>query len=123
MVRRRDGRYLIARRPEQGLLGGLWELPSAPVEEGEPRAALRRALSEVHGLRGRVGREVARVERSLTHRRLLLVAFACRLSGPPPARPGLRWVAPDRLEGAGLSTAMRRLAEALPRPGEGSGAP
>jgi A/G-specific adenine glycosylase len=113
----REGKLLLVRRPSAGLLGGLWELPSAPAGEGEPREALRRALEEVHGLAGRVGREVARLERSLTHRRLVLTAFDCRLARPAPERPGLRWVAPGRLGGLGLSTAMRRLAEALPPPG------
>jgi A/G-specific adenine glycosylase len=118
----REGKLLLVRRPSAGLLGGLWELPSAPVEGGEPREALRRALGEVHGLAGRVGREVARVERVLTHRRLVLTAFDCRLAGPAPSRRGLRWVVPDRLDGLGLSTAMRRLAEAIPRRG-GAGSP
>jgi A/G-specific adenine glycosylase len=120
----RRGELLLVRRPSAGLLGGLWELPGAEPGAGEPRAALGRALGSLYRLEGRVGREVARVERSLTHRRLVLLAFECRLRRPPRPREGLRWAAPDRLEGLGLSTAMRRLAEALPRPGPGgSGAP
>jgi hypothetical protein len=45
------------------------------------------------------------------------VAFGCRLTRRAEARPGLRWVARDGLDRAGLPTAMRRLAEALPHPG------
>jgi A/G-specific adenine glycosylase len=58
----RGGEILLARRPSSGLLGGLWELPSAEVGEREPREALRRALARVHRLEGRVGPELARVE-------------------------------------------------------------
>ncbi|KAI1139654.1 DNA glycosylase [Hypoxylon sp. FL0543] len=32
-IRRQDGRYLIHRRPEKGLLAGLWELPSAAIAD------------------------------------------------------------------------------------------
>lgn len=33
-IRRTDGDYLIHRRPEKGLLAGLWEFPSQPVDAG-----------------------------------------------------------------------------------------
>ena len=50
VVERGDGRLLVARRPDAGLLGGLWELPLTPVDEVEdaglvdPRTVGRRAL-------------------------------------------------------------------------------
>jgi len=120
---RRGGRLLLARRPSSGLLGGLWELPSAEVGGAGPREAVRRALARL-GLRGRVGREVAGVERALTHRRLVLRAFECHLRGPLPAGSRLRLVAAGGLSGVGLSTAMRRLAEAaLAASPSGPGAP
>ncbi|KAI0156436.1 A/G-specific adenine DNA glycosylase [Xylariaceae sp. FL1272] len=34
-IRRNDGRYLIHRRPQKGLLAGLWELPSGEISEGQ----------------------------------------------------------------------------------------
>ena len=42
-----DGRVLIARRPDDKQLGGLWEFPGGKVEPGErPEAALIRELKE-----------------------------------------------------------------------------
>jgi len=44
-----DGRVLLQRRPEGGLLAGLWEFPSVPVNaggEGDPAA--RRAAVDAH---------------------------------------------------------------------------
>jgi mutator protein MutT len=46
-VIRRDGRYLLGRRPEHKRHGGLWEFPGGKVLEGESRLdAVRRELSE-----------------------------------------------------------------------------
>ncbi|MBI5067422.1 MAG: A/G-specific adenine glycosylase [Deltaproteobacteria bacterium] len=110
---RRNGRLLLARRASRGLLGGLWELPSAVVADGEePRAALVRGLRE-RGLRASVGAEVAAVERALTHRRLTLVAHACRLRAEPPGGTALRWATAGEAARLGLSTAMLRLVERL----------
>lgn len=49
-----DGSYLIHRRPEKGLLAGLWELPSRVlnVDEAGPKARKKIAHSHVSGLLG-----------------------------------------------------------------------
>jgi len=112
-VFRCSGCILLLRRASRGLLGGLWELPSASVGEGERSGmALARALSE-RGLRAEVGEELAAVERALTHRRLTLVAHACRLRGRPPAAFDARWASAGEVARLGLSTAMRRLVERI----------
>lgn len=42
-----DGRVLLARRPSEKAMGGLWEFPGGKVEVGEtPEAALIRELKE-----------------------------------------------------------------------------
>lgn len=42
-----DGRYLIHRRPEKGLLAGLWELPSRVLGEGNETTASKAARSKL----------------------------------------------------------------------------
>ncbi|KAI1654178.1 DNA glycosylase [Daldinia decipiens] len=52
-IRRSDGRYLIHKRPEKGLLAGLWELPSYIVKDrqgGSAKARKRDAEKFVQGL-------------------------------------------------------------------------
>ncbi|KAI0845229.1 DNA glycosylase [Daldinia vernicosa] len=55
-IRRSDGRYLIHKRPEKGLLAGLWELPSYIVEDprgGSGKSRKRDAEKFVQGLSGK----------------------------------------------------------------------
>lgn len=81
----RGGKILAVRRPEVGLMAGLWELPGGeidPREEGKDRveAILRdRVGLEVRSLEG-----VGHVEHVFTHRRLKLEIFRCR------SEPGAR---------------------------------
>ena len=74
----RKDRVLAVRRPEGGLLGGLWELPGVHLEPGEtPRAALKRGLPQQFGLRASACQPVGEVEHLFTHRRLRLHVYRC----------------------------------------------
>ena len=74
----RDGRLLLLRGLERGLFARLWQLPGVEVSGSEDaRSRLRRALLASFGVGFRVGRELATVERDLTHRRLVLRVFRC----------------------------------------------
>jgi A/G-specific adenine glycosylase len=115
-----DGdRVLLVRSPPGGLFGGLWGPPSAPLDGArDPRAALRRGLRAAHGLDLAVGRLAGEVRRPLTHRELVLSAFACRLRGARPAR-GVRFVPRTALPRLGVPAAVRALLrEVLPGWGE-----
>lgn len=105
----RGGRVLLQRRPPTGLFGGLWALPAAELRRGaSPEAALRAAIPGGGALALRVGVEAGRVERTLTHRDLVLVAFRCEIDGLRPA-PSLRWARRAELGPLGLPSAMRAL--------------
>jgi A/G-specific adenine glycosylase len=98
----RNGKILCVRRPEKGLMAGLWELPGGEIamdEEGKDR--LPDILLEVVGLQIRDPRSVGHVEHVFTHRRLDLEVFRCRAvkgarvqRGPFVAH---RWLAPAML--------------------------
>ena len=56
------GRVLLAQRPSEGLLGGMWEFPNGRVD-GDPAAALPNALKTGYDLRLR-GKRSIRTEQS-----------------------------------------------------------
>jgi A/G-specific adenine glycosylase len=78
-------RFLIAQRPLNGLLGGLWEFPGGKQEVGENSAqALRREIREELGMEIEVGRHLTSFKHAYTHFRITLRAFHARhLEGQP----------------------------------------
>ena len=90
LVRDEDGRLLIAQRPLDGLLGGLWEFPGGKVEAGETlRDCLKRELQEELAIAVAVGELFTVVDHAFTHFKITLHAFDCRYLGalPPFAEP------------------------------------
>lgn len=109
------GAVLIQRRPENGLLGGLWEFPGGKREPGESlEAACARELREELDVRVAVGPCLASVQHAYTHFRVTLHAFQCALQeGTPRSQRGLplRWVFLDELDRYAFPRANRRLIE------------
>ncbi len=95
----RDGRFLIARRPEGKHLARKWEFPGGKVEAGESEAAaLDRELQEELGVRVEIIERLTPVEHSYPDRSLRLIAFRCRIvDGVPDAgeHEELRWIEID----------------------------
>jgi len=118
-VIQKDGLFLIAQRPEQGLLGGLWEFPGGKVDPGEELpTCLRREICEELGAEINVGELLGVYRHAYTHFRITLHAFHCTLRTPqerayrrtplppPEAQPqaprpiqaaDIRWVKPEEL--------------------------
>jgi A/G-specific adenine glycosylase len=107
VLRGRD--VFLTRRPEGGLFGGLWAPPAVELEgAGDALPALRAAVRELGG-KGRVGRELAAVTRTLTHRELTLRAFTCT---DVPASAG-KFVSLAKVREAGVPTAVAALLTAV----------
>ncbi|TNF29903.1 MAG: A/G-specific adenine glycosylase [Deltaproteobacteria bacterium] len=91
LVERDDGALLVARRPDDVLLGGLWELPGA--ELAHARAKRREAVAAAFGARldlaVEVGGHLGTVEHVFTHRKLTLDVY--RVRGPLSEAPRPRW--------------------------------
>lgn len=93
----RDGRLLIAQRPLDGLLGGLWEFPGGKQEPGETLVqCLQRELAEEMDIAVQVGSELTVIRHAFTHFRITVHAFECQYLSPgEPKAIGVRdwrWV-------------------------------
>ncbi|MGB7294114.1 MAG: A/G-specific adenine glycosylase [Candidatus Aminicenantales bacterium] len=89
-----QGRYLIQKRPPEGLLAGLWEFPGGKREKGETlREALRRELREELGVEARRAKLILKVRHAYSLFQVSLFAFECELDDPPRLRSSVhRWV-------------------------------
>ncbi len=118
---REDGRWLMVRRRPQGLLGGLWELPTfaLPPEAQEPLAAsLATALYRELGLQAHMGDALFCVAHAYTHLRVQVCVYGGSASGEPALDAhetwdALRWLARDELPAYGLTGVAVRILERL----------
>ncbi len=96
----RDGRVLLAQRPEGKSMAGLWEFPGGKVEAGEtPEHALIRELQEELGIDTWASclSPLTFASHSYDDFHLLMPLFICRKwEGIPAPKEGqsLKWVRP-----------------------------
>lgn len=112
------GNVLIQKRPENGMLGGLWEFPGGKQEPDEtvPEACTRELREEL-GVDVVVGEAFHEMSHAYSHFRITLHAFLARLpsgSRISTARP-TRWVAPSTLHEYAFPRANRKLIDRLER--------
>ena len=92
---------MIARRPEEGLLGGLWEFPGGKVEAGEtPSEAARREVREELGIDIEIMGEADATRHAYSHFRITLYLFHARwVDGELPSSEtgSPLWVLPEDL--------------------------
>lgn len=112
-----DGRFLIAQRPPEGLLGGLWEFPGGKREPHETlEECLRRELAEELEIEVVVGPPLTEVQQAYTHFRITLYAFHCRLVGGQPRALGCadwRWTTLGDVDQYAFSAADHKVIGAL----------
>jgi len=95
----RDGKFLIARRPEGRHLAKKWEFPGGKVEPGEDEiSALRRELREELQVEVDIIDRLTPVEHTYPDRSLRLIAWRCSLAGGEPnagEHEELQWIGID----------------------------
>lgn len=117
-------RFLLVRRPDGGLLGGLWGFPGSQVGGCEAQApgagplaaCLAEALRTALGIRVEVGAALPAIRHAYTHFRITLHPFRCRLVSGEPEAFGygeVRWVAPAELASYAFPVTDRKIARML----------
>lgn len=113
----RAGQVLIARRPPNGLLGGLWEFPGGKVEEGESlQAGLLREIREELGVSIAVGEPFGVYLHGYTHFKVTLHAFCCCLTDDEPKAlhaTEIRWITAVELDDYPMGKIDRQIARRL----------
>jgi A/G-specific adenine glycosylase len=117
VIWRDDGQLLIAQRPLDGLLGGLWEFPGGKQETGETLAqALRREIDEELGIEIAVGRHLATIKHAYSHFRITLTAFHTTYVDGQPLNLGVAdhaWVDLVDLDKYAFAATDRQIINAL----------
>ncbi|KAK3290851.1 DNA glycosylase [Chaetomium fimeti] len=124
-LRRSDGRYLIHKRPDNGLLGGLWELPSHTLpasNDSTAKARKTKAIAYVADVVGDVGRkgsrsplkhvaELASVPWLFSHLKLTMHAHLFEMDGVgslPELGPREQWASVEEIDAESMGTGMKK---------------
>jgi A/G-specific adenine glycosylase len=114
----RGERFLVTRRPDGALLGGLWELPGGKWEAGEGgEEAVRREMREELGINVRVLRAHPVVRHAYSHFAVRLHPYDCEPAqgGEPRSALPSRWILPAEISGLAFPRGTRKIFSAVLR--------
>ena len=98
----RDGKFLIAKRKKDDVLGGLWEFPGGKIEEGEtPEECLTRELKEELDITVEVGELITSNKHKYPHGYFELIAYRVKyISGEIVLNDhdDFKWVTIDEMD-------------------------
>ena len=109
--------YLIAKRQQNKLLGGMWEFPGGKVIDGEThKTCLQRELNEELGIDCSILETVGTYNHAYTHFKVTLHAFHCEIiSGVPKNLDAdeIAWVKVEDLVGFPMGKIDRMISQDL----------
>ncbi len=116
------GRVLLAQRPSQGLLGGMWEFPNGRVvpkgdANGDPARGLSNALKtgynlQLHTERSRSAEAIGIVRHGYSHFSVTVHVFRCELTSKPSV-PNLKWIPLKHLDDYPMGKIDRQIAKMI----------
>ncbi|HAA15043.1 MAG TPA: 8-oxo-dGTP diphosphatase MutT [Cytophagales bacterium] len=112
----RNGRYLLAKRPQGKHLAGYWEFPGGKVQENEtPAQALRRELKEELGIHVQVGDLFLDHTHQYPDRQVRLLTIQCQTQEEPQAleHDELIWLKPEEMRQYPISPADEAVIDLL----------
>ncbi len=117
VVIRKAGKIFIQKRPEKGLMAGLWEFPGGKVEEGEtPEETLVRETMEETGLTLKNIVPFMQIQHAYTKYLVNLHCFTADFAKGTVklgAATEFKWVTPNKLPDFAFPAANVRIIEAL----------
>lgn len=123
IVINKDEEVLIALRPDDAMLGGMWEFPGGKQEEDEHiEDTVKRELNEELDIDISITKPFMKLDHAYSHFKITLHAYLCELTGgtpKPKSSQEIRWIAIDDLEDYPFPKANRKLTEKLMNLNEG----
>lgn len=118
-----EGRFLITRRPENAMLGGLWEFPGGKQEKGEKlwETATREVKEELGIDILTEKKPFISVHHGYTHFQITLYAFFSKIiKGRPEVKNGepMKWAKIEELKNHAFPAANLKITEALKKNSE-----
>jgi A/G-specific adenine glycosylase len=110
-----NGKVLVRKRPESGLMPNLWEFPGTEAQNGETlELALKDSWKRELGIRIGSMTPLSIIKHTHTSFRVTLHAFLCNDCGPMPENvPRLMWLRLGELEKFAFPSAQRKVIRVL----------
>lgn len=105
------GRVLLSQRPQNGLLGGMWEFPNVRVEEN-PAGELEKALKAATKFRVKKMEALTVVAHAYSHFKVVVHAFICQKVSIPKQK-NLKWVKLSELDDYPMGKVDRQIAQKI----------
>ncbi|MET4693714.1 Nudix family hydrolase [Endozoicomonas lisbonensis] len=122
VIRGDDGRILVARRPDDKHMGGLWEFPGGKVEPDEDlKEALNRELMEELDITVSTFQPLITIQHQYPEKTVLLDTWLVSgVNGTPKGNEGqeVQWVEADGLTGLDFPPANEPIVNAVLLPGQ-----
>lgn len=106
------GRVLLAQRPSDGLLGGMWEFPNGRVDQ-DPAVEMGKLLKSGYSLRlgmKRDAKALVIVEHAYTHFKVTVHAYRCEFLSMSKSA-NLKWVSLKELDDYPMGKIDRQIAQ------------
>lgn len=110
-------KWLVVKRPEKGLLGGLWELPGGEMRGSRgSRRSVADMVAAQYNLRVTDIRKQGTVRHAYTHFRVSADVYTCRYesgSVTTPDSAGHRWIRPEEIDRFPFHTLIHKAVAAV----------
>lgn len=112
---KKQGKYLIQKRPSKGLLADLWEFPGGKIKTNEkPEEALRREIKEELGTDVSPGELLITVQHAYTQFRVKLYAYLCSIDSELQVnKKNHRWVSLKNIRNFPLPSGSAKIVKYL----------
>ena len=93
-------KFLITKRKENALLGGLWEFPGVEIVSSEiPIGSLRRKIKEEWAIDINIKKKVGHIKHAYSHFKITLTLYQCQTQGSVKTmNREYRWITPAEIK-------------------------